>query len=179
MNINRITVRYAKALLSAAIELGVAHIVDKDITFVASKFNQADFKMFLENPTIRTSVKINVFREVFADKVNPLTIKFLELLTLNKRELYLSRIALNYSTTYRKSFNITQVQITTAVNVGEILKNEVSNTVSKTLNTTVELKETVEPEIIGGFIINIDDKQYDASIKNKLEKVKRELLQIK
>jgi len=177
MNINRITVRYAKALLQAAVEQGVADKIYQDMEFAGTIVDLPDFKLFLNNPSINTSTKNKVLNEVFLNKVNPLTITFLELLTKNKREIYLKSIARNYIKIYRDFNNITSVNISTAVEIGDTLKNKVKTVVGQILKKQVELSETTDADIIGGFVIRIDDKQYDASIKHKLEKVKRELLQ--
>ncbi len=179
MNVNRITVRYTKALLEAAIDLGVSQNLDADMKYISSALKLPDFKMFLENPSIRTSVKNRTLKELFADKVNPLTLNFLELLTKNKREVYLGWIARNYADIYRKHFNISLVELTSSIKIDEKIKNKIISVTTQSLKINVELTDTINPEIIGGFIINIDGKQYDASIKHKLEKIKRELLQNK
>jgi F-type H+-transporting ATPase subunit delta len=60
--------------------------------------------------------------------------------------------------------------------VDDIVRKKITDLVSGIFKTTVELKETIDPEIIGGFILQIDDKYIDASIKNKLRKIKKELI---
>jgi F-type H+-transporting ATPase subunit delta len=66
--------------------------------------------------------------------------------------------------------------LTTAVKVDDSVREQVTGLISQIFKTTVELKENVDPEIIGGFILQIDDNYIDASIKNKLRKIKKELI---
>jgi F-type H+-transporting ATPase subunit delta len=70
---------------------------------------------------------------------------------------------------------ITESLLTTAVKVDSKVKNQISELISSVLGTKVELKEKIDKDIIGGFILRIDDNYIDASIKNKLRKIKKEL----
>lgn len=176
MNISRITVRYAKALLEISVSKDIASSVNDDMKMIMNMADLKDFKLFLENPSIQISRKNKVLNDIFKNKVNPLTLNFLLLLTKNKREIYLKSIARNFIHKYRQLFGITHVTLTTTVMPEEKFLNEIEQSISKKFNTKVELTDIYDESLIGGFIIKIDDKQYDASVKNKLEKIKRELL---
>jgi len=60
--------------------------------------------------------------------------------------------------------------------VDEKIKKQISDFISGTFKTKVELKEVIDTDIIGGFMLRIEDKYIDASIRNKLHKIKKELL---
>jgi len=135
-----------------------------------------DFKAMLESPIIVDSAKVEIFKKLFGSKFNKLTTDFFSLLVKNKREGFLKIICLNYLGFYAKNKNIRRVIITSAV------KNpvEVSEKIKQLVKTqdnrsTVELTEKLDPALIGGLIIQIDDKVYDASIKTQLAKVKEKL----
>jgi F-type H+-transporting ATPase subunit delta len=176
MNLNRITVRYAKALLESAVELNIAQIVNDDIKLISKTSEFKDFKLFLENPTIQTSRKNKIISEIFQNKINQLTLNFLFLLTKNKREIYLSSITRNFLKQYRDLFGITHVLLTTTTQAEDLFLKEIEKNISTLYKTKVELHDKADESLLGGFIVNINDVQYDASVKNKLEKIKRELL---
>ena len=71
---------------------------------------------------------------------------------------------------------ITESVLTTAVKVDEKVRNQVIALISEVFSTKVELTENIDPEILGGFILRVDDNYIDASIKNKLRKIRKELL---
>jgi F-type H+-transporting ATPase subunit delta len=62
------------------------------------------------------------------------------------------------------------------VTVDEKVRKQITDLISDVFKTKVELKENIDPEIIGGFILQIDDNYIDASIRNKLRKIKKELI---
>ncbi|MCU0408553.1 MAG: F0F1 ATP synthase subunit delta, partial [Bacteroidales bacterium] len=74
-----------------------------------------------------------------------------------------------------KHKGVTESLLTTAVRTDDKIKGEISRFVSDKFNTKVELKDNVDPEIIGGFILRIGDKYIDASIRSKLRKISKEL----
>ena len=76
----------------------------------------------------------------------------------------------------KKYKGITESVLTTAVKVDARVKKQITDLISDVFKTKVELKEIVDPEIIGGFILQIDDNYIDASIRNKLRKIKKELI---
>ena len=66
--------------------------------------------------------------------------------------------------------------LTTAVKIDDKVKKQITDLISDVFKTKVELKENVDPEIVGGFILQVDDNYIDASIRNKLRKIKKELI---
>ena len=176
MNISRISVRYAKAFFETALEDKKADIIYKDVRVFLEAVEIADFKLILENPSISPSNKMQIFKDVFKNKVDELSIQFLNLLTKNKREQYLKHISLNFLQLYRKFNGIKHVDITTAFPIDDNLRKEIENIISIKFKTKVELSENVDNSIIGGFIVKVEDNLYDASVTGKLKEVKIELL---
>ena len=70
---------------------------------------------------------------------------------------------------------ITETYLTTAVPVNDKIRKQISELISAEFNTKIELKENVDKEIIGGFVLKVNDYYMDASIRNKLRKIKKEL----
>jgi F-type H+-transporting ATPase subunit delta len=177
MNDSKISVRYAKALFETAVKNSQEDEVRGDIqTLLQALTSSEDFRLFLESPVIADSDKVKIFGEVFNGKISKLTSDFFSLLVKNKRENFLKIICLNYLGFYSKSKNIRHVTITTATKAGEETAKEIVSLIKKTDTTAkVEVLEKVDSSIIGGLIIKIDDKEYDASIRTQLKKVKEKL----
>ena len=104
-----------------------------------------------------------------------LTLSLIDLIVKNGRESFIPAIARDFIHETKKFKGITDTILTTAVKVDDNIRNQITELISDVFKTKVDLKENIDPEIIGGFILQIDDNYIDASIKNKLRKIKKEL----
>ncbi len=178
MNQSKITVRYAKAFIALGKEKNLLPEFHQDAELVASVCSSStDFILLLESPVIKTSQKINAIQKVFSGKVNDLTLKFLMLIAQNKREIYIPGIFRNFLDYYRKDQGIRSAIITSAQPLNDTILSQIRKILEKELNATIELKQQVKKELIGGFILRVDDQQYDASLSTQLKKIKESLLQ--
>jgi F-type H+-transporting ATPase subunit delta len=108
--------------------------------------------------------------------VENITLALVDLVVKNGREGYLPAIARVFISETLKYKGITESVLTTAIKVDPKVRKQITDLISEVFSTKVELEEKINPEIIGGFILRIDDKYIDASIKNRLRKIKKELL---
>lgn len=176
MNNSKISVRYAKALFQVAVQQNVEDAVRNDVESLLECINtMPDFKLLLENPVVSDTKKVEIFNAIFAGKFQKLTTDFFGILIKNKREEFLKIICLDYLGFYTKSKNIKQVTVTSAVEVDDVAKQIEALIKSQDTNSTVELTSKLDPGIIGGLIIQIDDKVYDASIKSQLARIREKL----
>lgn len=176
MNESKISVRYSKALFQTAVEKNIVDKVMADMNLILEVSKNPETKEFLESPIIPPSKKSTIFTKILKGNVQDVTLSLIDLLLKNGRESFLpsiSRAFLHETRVYR---GITEAVLTTAVPVDEKLKKQITSLVADTFSTKVELKEVVDPGIIGGFILRVDDNYLDASIKNKLRKVRKELM---
>lgn len=176
MNDSKISVRYAKALFQSALEREITARVNSDMDFVSEVCSMAEFREILENPVIKPSDKKKVFNEIFGGKVEEVTMSLINLVITNGRESYLPAIARVYRSETMKHQGITECLLTTAVKVDDGIKNQIAGLISSLFNTSVDFRENIDGEIIGGFILRVDDNYIDASVRNKLRKIKRELI---
>ncbi len=176
MNTNRITVRYAKALYDFAFEQNKTEQVNKDMRLLSETVKIPEFKNMLENPVIFPSKKNTAFKEVMKGKIDPVTQRFFELLTDNKREAYLGNIARNYIGIYLKENNIKSAEMITAFVPDSTLINEIVTILSQHFKSNIEINTKTDKHIIGGFVLTVEGMQYDASIAEKLKHVKKEML---
>jgi F-type H+-transporting ATPase subunit delta len=175
MNESKISVRYSKALFQSALEMDVIDEVSKYMILISDICKTPDFKELLASPVIRPSVKRKIFHAVFGQNVTDITMSLLDLVVSNGREKYLPAIARVYRSETMAHKGITECLLTTAVKINDALKKQVSELVESVFKTKVELKENIDEEIIGGFVMRVDDNYIDASIRNKLRKIKKEL----
>ena len=176
MNTNRVTVRYAKALYEFAFENKKTKQVYDDMHLLSGTVKIPEFRNMLENPTIFPSKKNTAFKEIMKNKIDPVTERFFELLTENKRESYLGAIARNYIGIYLKENNIKSAEIITAFVPGKSLTDKIVNVLSQHFKSNIEMKTKTDESIIGGFVLTVEGMRYDASIAGKLKNVKKEML---
>ena len=170
----RAAVRYAKAVLSLAKDQKSIDAVNNDMKFIVSTIAEnKDLHDMLQNPVVRTSVKKAVLNKVFS-KVNALTENLINVLIANKRIALLGEVASKYIQLYDALKERQIAKVTTAVPLTEALKTKVLAKVKELTGKEVEVVNVIDENILGGFILRVGDIQYNASITNKLNKLKRE-----
>ncbi len=175
MNDSKISVRYSRAIFQSALEKKILDKVNQDMIFISEICKLPEIKEFLASPIIPPSKKEAIFHKILDNNVEDITLSLIDLIVKNGRESYIPAIARVFIHEAKKSKGTTETILTTAVRVDENVKKQVIELISEVFKTRVELKENINPEIIGGFILQIDDNYIDASIKNKLRKIKKEL----
>ena len=172
MNNGKISIRYAKALLSSAKEAKVEEKVYSEMVALESAFSQIDLlKQAMSNPTLTKEEKIKLLNSIFNNKTSNLTKSFISLVVDHGREDYFYRIALSYQDLYRKDKNIVVTHLTTAVETDDKIKKQIIKSVEVSENSKVELRTEINPDIIGGYILDIEGKRLDASIIRQLSKL--------
>jgi F-type H+-transporting ATPase subunit delta len=177
---SQINVRYAKSLFLLAREKNLVDEIRKDVEFILASLNNIpEILFFLEHPVIKISHKKAVLDDLFADKVSEYTRVFLQLVLKNKRQNNLKGMLRNYIDQYRQFKGIKTAEITTAIELSDNERNEIIKAIEKQFKATVELKQQVNKDIIGGLIIEIDNKQLDLSVIHYLKRMKKELYDFK
>lgn len=171
----RAAIRYAKAILDLANSKGVAEAVNNDMITIASAIeNNSELSAFILNKTTRVEVKENALLEVFQN-INGVTKGLFHLLFENKRFEILEAIALEYNKLFDESNGVETAKVTTAIPMDAALEAKVLAKVATLSDKKITIENIVDPSIIGGFILRIGDKQYNASVANRLQVLKREL----
>jgi len=177
MNESQISVRYAKALFQSANEKQILDKVSKDMELLSETCKLVDFQQMLETPSLQPSQKSKVAEAVFEKYLSGISRSLINLVIRNKREVYLPGIARNFRDMYRKARDIRTVTLVTAQPVEEETMKGITALIRKAYDAEVELASLVDEDIIGGFVLTIEDKQYDASVASSLRKMKKQLLQ--
>ncbi len=167
--------RYAKALFE--ISSTDLDAVQKDMQWLKDTFDSnPDLLKFFKNPTVAASKKLTAVQKITGDKVSKSTAKLIELLGQKDRLSLLKDIAVSFNELYKNSKGIKEAEVITAVPLEENLKKRILDKIKElTGSSQIKLTNKIVPEILGGFILNIDDLRYDASISGKLAKIKSKL----
>ncbi len=175
MSGTRAAIRYAKAILDIASDNNAADAIDADMKTIASTIKgNTELSNFIHNPTLKVEVKENAIMAIFSN-VNEITKKLFRLLKENKRFEILDNIAVEYTKLFDEKNGIQIAKVTTAVEMDDVLKAAVLSKIATLTDKKVTVENLVDPSIIGGFILRIGDQQYNASVANRLQILKREL----
>jgi F-type H+-transporting ATPase subunit delta len=172
---SRAAIRYAKAILDLSSSKNSADAVANDMKTIATTINSnLELSTFIQNPTISVEVKEKALLEVFADS-NSVTKGLFHLLFENKRFEILGAIASEYNNLFDESKGIQVAKVTTAIAMDADLETKVLAKIATFSDKKITIENTIDPSIIGGFILRIGDQQYNASVANRLQVLKREL----
>ena len=167
--------RYAKAVLELAKDQNLADVVNNDMKLMATTINDnMDLDNVLQSPIVRSSAKKSVLIEIFKN-TNTISLGLIDTLIVNKRLNLLGVIASEYNKLYDKLMGTQVAKVTTAVALTEDLRSKVLAKVKElTGSKEVTLENIIDESILGGFILRVGDIQYNASVADKLGKLRRE-----
>ena len=170
--------RYAKALYKVALENGNAAKVYDEMKRVVESFqNNSDLEKVLSNPYVDAADKETVLLKAAGENPGDDYQRFVKLFLDHKREEFAYLMALAYRDISRKLNNISQVKTTTAVGLPESEMQKLRSVVEKSFaDTTFEYSYELDPEIIGGFIIDVDSTRMDASMRCELAQLLKNIL---
>jgi F-type H+-transporting ATPase subunit delta len=170
----RAAIRYAKAVMSLANEQNSASKLNDDMKSIVNAVAESkDLSDMLQSPVIHSKVKKATLLEVFPN-MNKLSVKLIDLLVENKRIDIIDVVAQKINMLFDESQGTQIAKVTTAIPLTKELEAKVLTKVKELTGNDAEVQNTVDESILGGFILRVGDIQYNASIANKLDKLKRE-----
>lgn len=170
-----VAIRYAKALIDLATEQNVLEEVNNDMgLFLRTLKANPTLNAVLANPIIFHDKKIKILNGLFADKVNKLTILFFDLMVNKSRAEVLYTAATEFVNQYDIKKNITTATVVSATALSEENKKTIIAEIEQNTGGTVKLTAKVDPDLIGGFVLTVGDKQVDTSIASSLARLKKE-----
>jgi F-type H+-transporting ATPase subunit delta len=178
MNEGKIAVRYSKALFLTAVEGNILEPVKLDILLISEVIREnQSFRDFLYSPISKPSDRSRLLNIAFGEgRVQKITSNFLEILVQNNRIHYIEGIIREFFTIYRKNLGIKSATLVTAVELNLEYQQKFQAVLKNIYKAEIELSLVPDSSIIGGFILTVEDQQYDASIAKKLKKMKTALL---
>lgn len=175
MRVQPVAYRYAKSLMALALEQGQLEQVRTDVRTLNEVCEGSDeLRAILRSPVLRADQKQRVLDRVFEGRLTKLTHTFITVLTRKGREALLPEIAEAFEGLYREHKGIVTCRVTSAVKLSPAELDQARNlTAARYPGKTIEVQEIIDPDIIGGGIIQVGDLQWDASLRTKLHVIRR------
>ena len=171
--------RYAKSLIDLSTEQNALEEIKNDMVFFEQVVDDnSELEAILKNPIVPLDKKAGILNDLFGSKVHQITNSFLKLVVNKGRAAILFDTAKQFNAQYNAIKGIVTAEVTSAIALTEASKAEVVALVKKEIGANeVIVKEKVDEKLIGGFILKVGDKQFDASIASGLNKLKKEFAQ--
>lgn len=171
----RISYRYAKAILDTAKESNLEDLLFRDFQFVDKVFSILELISMARKPIVPLLKKKHIYKEIFSNEISDLTLSSILFLADKGRDYLIRSIIAQYQKLYYINKGFLPVEIFFAVDVPDEIQNRIISKIEENTGRKVVPKITINPNIIGGFILKIDDWVYDASLKNKINALYDEL----
>ena len=169
--------RYARALLLAAEDQGeTERVLGELASFTQILETETRLRLLLFSPEVERDRKKALVKELLEGKVSDLFIRFLLVLIDANRQTLLPDIVGQYEQLLDQKLGRVRAHTITAVPLSDDLRERLQRSLAETLDAQVELFTDVDPEILGGLIVRVDGKVYDASVRHRLEMMRETLL---
>ena len=173
MSAGRIAVRYATPILELAEEKKILDNVKEDMdAFLAVCEENKDFALMLKSPIISHLKKAEILKKIFTGKVNELTLQAFDIVTRKNRESLLEKIAEEFLHLYNVKKGLEEVSVTTSIELDADMRKAFEKLAKEISGKEPLLKEKVDPEIVGGYILKMGDRQLDDSVSGQLKDIK-------
>lgn len=171
--VSKIVEPYAEALLELAVSSSTLDEVNNDMNIVSQfLLNSKDLQKFLSNPLVTQGAKKKVVNDILEEQISPSTLKFLMVLVDRGRIAFLDAVAQRY---LELSYKRASIEIATVTSAVQLSSQQQKNLVEKLKKITgaeqVKLQLKVNPELIGGFIVEIGSQLIDTSLSGQLKRV--------
>ncbi|MES2827194.1 MAG: ATP synthase F1 subunit delta [Bacteroidota bacterium] len=179
MSENKAASRYAKSLIDLSTEQNAFEEIRSDMVLVSKIIDQhSELEAILNNPIVPLDKKAGILKDVFATRVQPLTSIFMDLIVKKGRSAILFGTAKAFVAQYNAIKGIVTAEVTSATELTDGNIAEIEQIVKRETNANqVLIKAKINEKLIGGFILKVGDKQFDASIAHGLNKLKKEFAQ--
>jgi len=173
----KIAVPYARALFDFSVEQNIMHQITADFQNLEIFLNEtSELTDYLDNPIVSQSAKRDVLKKTLQSQVNTETFKFLMVLVNRERINLLKSIIANYLELVYKTASIKMIEVSTAFAFTNLQKNMLIKKLKELTNAReIRLIITVDPSLIGGFLIKTDSKVIDFTVKNQLQNLAKHL----
>ena len=177
MSVHRIAQRYAKSLLELAIEQGQLEAVFQDINVFQQSLESRDLVLLLKSPLIKADKKNAILDIVFKDKLSAITLAFFKISVRKGREGLLPDMAMAFMDQYRAHKNILSVKLTTASPIADGIQTAIGKELKESGLATGEIEwdNRVNPDLLGGFVLELAGKRYDTSVRYQLDEMRKDL----
>ena len=166
--------RYAQAVFQIALERGELDRWQSDLKKIASLSEDVAYVKLLESPKLRFSDKTRLISERFSD-INPLAVNLVNLLVARERLGMVGEIAEDYERLLYSHRGIEPADVVTAVPLDEDEIKKLEERLGTIIGKKVVVKPEVDPTVVGGIVARVGGKLLDASTRNRLEALKKQI----
>ncbi len=176
MSVTRVASRYAKSLLELAVEKGILEEINQDmLQLLAVVQSNRDFEIMLKSPVIKSDLKAKVIKKVFLNSVSELSLSFFDIMSKKNRENILPDVAREFQKQYNIHEDIQEAELITTFDINEQLRKVFVEAVKEISGRSkVKLIEKKDKNIIGGYVLKVNDRQLDESLSSKLRTLRLE-----
>ena len=168
--------RYALALTQEAAQTGQTDAVDADVTFLGETLDASrELRLFFQSPVVSRDKKENVLTSLFAERVSPLTMRFLHLLVSKQREALIPDVVEAVRRLRDTTSGTVEAHVRTAKPLSESETADLKRSLETRSGQTVRMTVAVQPDLIGGLVVRVGDVVYDRSVRHQLETLREQL----
>lgn len=169
--------RYAESLFDLAKEENKVTQYLDDIKLVGEVLDSdPQLVQFFNHVLIENDKKIQLLDQSFKGNVDQYVLNFLKLLVQSRRIRYIDDIVKSYIKLSNQYLGIEEGMIYTPYELTDQQIQDIEKAISQKENKKVTLKVSIDPSLLGGIKVQISNRIYDGTIKNKVEMLKKELL---
>jgi len=174
---SKVAAPYARALFDFSIEKNIMHQITADFQNLDTFFNESsELTEYLNNPIVKEKAKREILAKTLKSQINTETFKFLMVLLDRNRINLLNAIINTYLELVYETASIKMIEVVTASAFTNSQKNILIQKLKELTNAReIRLVITVEPNLIGGFLIQTESKVIDFTIKNQLQQLAKHL----
>ena len=174
MNLSHIAETYARALFEVSIEQNSLETSIRDMRLIHELCHtNRDFKLMVKSPVIASDKKLKIIHSIFDKRLSDLTLNYIVIILRKNREFLIPDIAEGFIEIYKEHMGILTTYLTTKMPISKEVREEIISKLKQQTGKDIDLIEETKAEMIGGFIIRWEDQQYDASILNQINKLKK------
>lgn len=168
--------RYAQALLQEAERTGNVEQVDQDVDLIRTSLDDSrELVLVFESPVISREKKEAIVSALFKDRLQPVTLHFLELLIEKKREDLFPAVVRAYSALRDKQLGIVEARVRSAALLADAERERLETALEEKTGQNVRLQVDVDSSLIGGLVVRIGDTVYDSSVRHQLSMLREQL----
>ena len=170
----RVSYRYAKSLLLLAEEKNILNKISVDGELIYNTiFNSKELRSVLKSPVVKLNIKKSLLNKIFDKKISREAISFLDFVIEKNRVNILLEIFKEFLLLVDKENNVLNTKVVSAVALNDVTKHHISDCFETRTGKSIKVNYSLDPGLIGGFIVKIEDLVYDASIKNQLQLLRK------
>jgi F-type H+-transporting ATPase subunit delta len=167
--------RYAEAAFEIGKAEGTLDAWERDLAALAADMRDPDLRLLVEHPAVAYADKERVLRRVVGEGLIPQAVSLMLLMIRRGRPRAVQAMVARFEEMLRRERGIALADVRTALPLEEAQRSAVADRLAELTGERVEMNETVDEALIGGIAVRIGDTLYDASVRNRLERLRARL----